>query len=141
MNNQLFDKLLKLRGLKCCDAKLALSSGLKISFGDKVFSHRSKLTGKDIFRGEWELISKYISWRVVQGNRIACSDCDGEELSDPIITSLVGRQLIEVVQNSQFDLSLVFDNEIELDFFGNSDTEFALISNLAQLSHLIKMVI
>ncbi len=66
MNTQMSDKLLKLKGLKCCDAKLALCNGLRIGFGNKVFSHHSKLTGKDIFRGEWKLISKYSSWRVVQ---------------------------------------------------------------------------
>ena len=76
MKFQIPDNLTKMIGLKCCAAKLVLDKGLRIEFGKQVFHYHSKRRGKDVFRGKWDLISKWSSWRVVQDNRIACSACD-----------------------------------------------------------------
>jgi hypothetical protein len=126
MNIQIPDKLQGLLGLKCCIAKLALSNGLRIGFGNKVLSRHSKNMNRKIFSGEWELVSEFSSWRVLQDNRIVCSDCDGEEFSEPIVKSLLTGRLQDMIQKSRFDFSLVFDNGVTVDFFGISDTERAV---------------
>ena len=126
MNIQIPDNLRKMIGLKCCAAKLTLDKGLRIEFGKQVFRYYSKGQGKEVFRGEWDLISKWSSWRVVQDSRIACSACDGEEFSEPLVKSLLIGKLQNIIQESTFDLSLVFDNGVKVEFFGISDTDCAI---------------
>jgi hypothetical protein len=81
MNIQIHDKLREMIGLKCCTAKLTLGKGLRLQFGNQVFHYHSKRQDKDVFRGEWDLISKWSFWRVVKDNKIVCSEYDGEEFS------------------------------------------------------------
>lgn len=120
------DKLREMIGLQCCGAKLALGKGLRIEFGKQVFNYHTKSQNKDVFHGEWDLISKYSSWRVVKDKKIVCSEYDGEEFSEPYVKSLLTGNLQNIIQDSTFDFSLVFDNGVKVQFFGISNMDCAI---------------
>lgn len=125
MDIQIPDKLQGMIGQKCCNAKIGLGKGLRIEFGKQVFSYHSKRQGKDVFHGKWDLTSEWSSWRIVQNDRIVCSIDDGEEISEPLIQTLLIGNLQDIIQNSIFDFSLLFDNGIKVEFLGLSNVDCA----------------
>ena len=126
MEIQIPNELREMIGLKCCTAKLALDNGLRIEFGNKVLHYHSKLLNKDMFHGEWSLLSTWSSWRVVKNNTIVCSAYDDEEFIESLIKSLLDSKLQNIIQCSNFDFSLVFDNGLTVEFFGVSDINYAV---------------
>lgn len=125
MNIQRPSKLKELIGLQCCAVRIGLGKGLRIEFGNRVFNYHSIRQGKDVFHGEWDLISEWSSWRIVQNDKIVCSIDDGEEISEPLIQTLLIGKLQDIIQDSMFDLSLLFDNGITVEFLGLSNMDCA----------------
>lgn len=126
MNIQIPDKLSKMIGEKCYSAKLVLSKGLRLDFGGQFFHYHSKLRCKDIFRGEWSLTSNWSFWRVFKDSKIVCSAYDEEEIIAPSIKSLLNGEVQEIVHTSIYDLTLIFENGIQVEFLGISDKDYPL---------------
>lgn len=100
----------------CCRKRVGRGKSLDIGFGEKIF-HKKNLI--DDFYGEWEVGGYSSSWRVIQGESIICGSQDAvssiDELNKRINTIDFGG-IQTLVMASKYDIRLVFDNGVSLEF-------------------------
>lgn len=120
--NEIYANLI---GKECCSIRIGFGSMLRIGIGEKVFYENPKLKGK--FHGEWDIISRSCSWRIVKENKILCGDNDDIEECSNIVNKLTCGRVKDIFQTFEPDLTIQFDNNIHIEYFSNSLDDNQLI--------------
>lgn len=118
MGNYLYDLCKNLIGLNCCYLRVGYGSNLKIGLGKKLFYKNPKLKGK--FHGEWDILSRMTTWRIIKNGKFLCGFDDEIELCNIVLSDLECGKVTKIVQGSYSDISISFSNDIDIDFFSNS---------------------
>lgn len=131
-NNKIFleDVKDKLIGLRACYIGVAYGCHLKLSIGERRFYKNNELKGK--FHGDWDIVSRQCTWRVRRDSVILCGYGDEIEYSSEKLHSLELGTVKDIKQSEIFDLTIVFDSGIIIDYFMNITYEPQLTINSNQ---------
>lgn len=86
---------------------------------------------------KWNILSRQCSWRVIQNEHLVCGSEDEIEDIDDALPGLVIGEVIEIIQNGNFDFSLITNNGFRFDFYTSSTWEPQLTINNQE--HAIKL--
>lgn len=121
-----FEEIRKnLIGLGCCYIRVGYGGKLRIGLGDKIYYKQPRLQGK--FYGEWDISSVFCSWRISECKTLLCGYDDEIKVCNEAIDSLSLGCIIEVMQLSYFDIRIVFDTGVIIDYFLQSTDGASLI--------------
>jgi len=112
-------------GLGNCYIRVGYGGKLKIGLGDKIYYKHPGLQGK--FYGEWDISSLFCSWRISEGKTFLCGYDDEIKYCNEVINSLSFGLISEVVQLSYFDIRIVFNTGIKIDYFRQSTDGASLV--------------
>lgn len=128
-NNKIFIEYVKdkLIGLRSCYIGVAYGCHLKLSLGEKRFYENNELKGK--FHGDWDIVSSQCTWRVRRDKVILCGYGDEIEYSSEKLHLLELGTVKDIKQSEIFDLTIVFDSGIIIDYFMNITYEPQLTIN------------
>ena len=118
----------KMVGLHCCRQRVGEWKVISIGFGKKVYHDDKTLI--DPFYGEWEIVAYNASWRVTKGDEILCSsnDLDSTDELNEVFSHITLGTLSAIQKVSKFDVCLVFDKNINVEFMAMSrDSEDELV--------------
>lgn len=105
----------RLKHLECCYIRVGYGGKLRLGFGNKIFYEQPRLKGK--FYGEWDITSMYCSWRISRGNDFICGYDDEIEFCDEVLENLNFGCISDIIQLSPFDIRMIFDTNLVIDFF------------------------
>lgn len=114
--NNMPKTLLKLIGMPCCKAKIAIGNQLVLHFGATLYYKESKSVYP---HGEWIVSSEYSSWRIIENGTIIYGDGDKGEIG-VLLEKLIGNSVREITQTSLYDVCLFFNDSYEVHFMGQS---------------------
>ncbi len=108
-------------GTQSCYVKVLYGSGLRIGLGEKVPFDNPRLKGK--FHGEWDVLSRFCGWRILQNNKIICGFDNEIKDSNDILKSVLLGNLSDIIKLNEHDLRLSFENNYTIDFICQSTSE------------------
>lgn len=107
----------KILGLSSCYIRVSYGGLLRLGLGEKRFYKNSEMNG--MYHGEWDIISRECTWRIRRNNVVLCGQGDEIEYSSEKALSLSLGTVVGVEQREIFDLTIIFDSGIIIDYFMN----------------------
>lgn len=105
-----------------CRIQVLPKGSISIGFGRRIPHGRPKL--RDKYYGEWEIGSFHSAWRLVSGSRILYTGdtkhCETNIIEHELETHL-SRRICRVYSLTAFDVRVVFESDICLDFLSVGD--------------------
>lgn len=107
-------------GKTCCRKRIGRGRSLDIGFGKKILHNKNLI---DDFYGEWEVGGYSSSWRFIRDGVIVCGSQDTvsstEDLNEAVSLLEIGA-ISFIRETSKFDIRIIFDNGLNLDFMCSS---------------------
>jgi hypothetical protein len=101
--------------------KVAYGGWLRLGLGEKIYLDKSQLKGK--FHYECDISSINSEWRIIANEQIICGSGNEIEYCTETINKLSIGRIINFIELSKFDLRIVFDSGLIIDFFCNATDE------------------
>lgn len=98
--------------------RIGYGGWLKLGFGEKVFYDSTKLKGKYLF--EITVSSVSSAWRVIKDEELICGSDNEIEYCNDAISKLNLCKVIDFIQISKFDIRIIFDSGVIIDYFCQS---------------------
>ena len=112
--NVLEDLKQELLGKKICRISYWRDKCLQIGLGEK--SLRKARSKGVSFYGQWEIVTYNASWRIIRDGKILIAS-QSEDLVEKEIVSLPVFELEKIIELTKYDVSFIFSNNFEVDFF------------------------
>ena len=115
-------------GKKCCRQRVGEYKSLTLGFGEKIPHFRKK--AYDTFSGEWEIGTYCSAWRIIEKNKLICGSMDPVDSLEELDVKLSGIEfgrVLNIEMMSEFDIRLVLDNEIVIEFLCATDYDDEVI--------------
>lgn len=120
----------KLIGIRACYIGVGYGGHLKLGLGEKQFYKSNELKGK--YHGDWDIVSRECTWRIRKDRIVLCGHGDEIEYSSEKLHLLDLGIVQDIKQSEIFDLAIIFDSGIIIDYFMNITYEPQLTINYNQ---------
>lgn len=111
-------------GEVCCRKRVRFGDSISIDFGRKNYHNDSSLI--DLYYGEWSFNCYHKMWRILRGSEVVVEgwkDFENYKEIDDIVQKINFGKMLEILAVNNYDLALILDNDISIEFLSHSEDE------------------